>query len=110
MCGRYCEVAFRKNKCKKDFNKWLYPMTQLRKSIDFASCSQLLAFVQYIHKEDVKEEFLYCNSLETTAKAQDVMNSISKSFLKSKVCNGKSFVMYVRMEPQQCLDVNLISK
>ena len=42
---------------------------QLDESTDGASCSQLLVFFRYIHKEDVKEEFSYCNSLETTATA-----------------------------------------
>ena len=31
---------------------------QCDKSTHVASCSQLLVFVRYIHKEDVKEEFL----------------------------------------------------
>ncbi|XP_076806902.1 zinc finger BED domain-containing protein 5-like [Clavelina lepadiformis] len=53
---------------------------QLDESTDVASCSQLLVFVRYIHMEDVKEEFLLCNALETTAKAQDVMDTISKFF------------------------------
>ena len=53
---------------------------QLEESTDVASCSQLLAFVRYIRKEDVKEEFLYCNSLETTATIQDVINWISKFY------------------------------
>ena len=57
----------------------IFPV-QLDKSTDVASCSQLLVFVRCIHKEDVKEEFLYCNSLETTATAQDVMNNISKFY------------------------------
>ena len=39
---------------------------QLDESTDVASCSQLLVFVRSKHEEDVKEEFLYCNSLETT--------------------------------------------
>ena len=43
---------------------------QCDKSTDVASCSQLLVFVRYIHKEDVKEEFFYCNSLETAATTQ----------------------------------------
>ena len=55
-------------------------IVQLDESTDVASCSQLLLFIRYIHKEDVKEDFLYCNSVETTAIAQDVMNSISKLF------------------------------
>ena len=49
---------------------------QLDKSVDVASCSLLLIFIRYVHTEDVKEEFLYCNVLKTTATAQDVMDSI----------------------------------
>ena len=53
---------------------------QVDESTDVASCSQLLVFVCYIHMEDVKEEFLYCKALETSATAQDVMDSISNFF------------------------------
>ena len=53
---------------------------QVDESTDVASCSQLLVFVRYIHMEDVKEEFLYCKALETSATAHDVMNSISNFF------------------------------
>lgn len=53
---------------------------QLDESTDVASCSQLLVFVRYLDMEDVKEEFLYWNVSETTATAQDVMDSISKFF------------------------------
>ena len=53
---------------------------QVDESTDVASCSQLLVFVRYIHMEDVKEEFLYCKTLETSATAQDVMGSISNFF------------------------------
>ena len=34
----------------------------------------------YVHMENVKEKFLYCNVLKTTATAQDVMDSISEFF------------------------------
>ena len=53
---------------------------QVDESTDVASCSQLLVFVRYIHMEDAKEEFLYCKALETSATAQDVMDSNLKSF------------------------------
>ena len=53
---------------------------QVDQSTDVASCSQLLVFVRYIHMEDVKEEFLYCKALETSATAQDVMDNISNFF------------------------------
>ena len=42
---------------------------QVDKSTDVASCSQFLVFVRYIHMVDVKEEFLYCKALETSATA-----------------------------------------
>ena len=60
----------------------LLPMfsIQVDESTDVASCSQLLVFVRYMHMEDVKEEFLYCKALETSATAQDVMDSISNCF------------------------------
>ena len=53
---------------------------QIDESTDVASCSQLLVFVRYIHMKDVNEEFLYCKALETSATAQDVMDSISNFF------------------------------
>ena len=53
---------------------------QFDESTNVASCSQLLVFVRYIHMEDVKEEFLYCKALETSATAHDVMDSISNFF------------------------------
>ena len=53
---------------------------QVDESTDVASCTQLLVFVRYIHMEDVKEEFLYFKALETSATAQDVMDSFSKFF------------------------------
>ena len=98
MCGRYGETVFGETSAKKiqqvplsndtikkrislmstDVKQHVIaeirtsPMfaVQLDKSTDIAPCSQLLVFVQYIHKEDVKEEFLYCNSSETTARTQ----------------------------------------
>ena len=56
-----------------------FPMfaVQFDESTDVALCLQLLAFVRYIHKEDVKEELLYGNSLElnySNNSAQNVMN------------------------------------
>ena len=41
-----------------------------------------------VYKQNVKEEFLYCISLETTATAQNAINSIQKVFLNAgeKLC------------------------
>ena len=50
---------------------------QLDESTDVSSCSQLLVFVRYINSGDIKDEFLFCNALETTTKADDVMGKVS---------------------------------
>ena len=42
---------------------------QFNESTDVLNCSQLLVFSRYIHKMNLKEEFLMCESLETTTKA-----------------------------------------
>jgi hypothetical protein len=49
---------------------------QLDESTDvgLSSCSQLLAFVRYVHDGNIKEEFLMCEALETTTKASDVID------------------------------------
>ena len=39
---------------------------QVDKSTDVSSCAQLPVFVSYIHSGDIKEEFLFCNELDTT--------------------------------------------
>ena len=53
---------------------------QLDESTDVSSCSQLLVFVRYIHSGDIKDEFLFCSTLETTTKADDVMEKFSFFF------------------------------
>ena len=82
---------------------------QLDELTDVASCSQLLVVVRYVHMEDVKEEFLHCNALETVATAQDVVDNISNFFVTEGLL-GKSSVAYVQMEHRRCLDRNRISK
>ena len=46
--------------------------------------SQLLVFLRYVQKAgtklELKEEFLFCESLQTTAAATDVMNLIKAFF------------------------------
>ncbi|XP_076325135.1 protein FAM200C-like isoform X1 [Tachypleus tridentatus] len=53
---------------------------QLDKSTDVSSCPQLLVFVRYINSGDIKDEFLFCSALETTTKADDVMENVSTFF------------------------------
>ena len=37
-------------------------------------------FVRYIHEHDIKNELLFCTSLKTTTKSEDVMEKISTFF------------------------------
>ena len=53
---------------------------QVDESTDVALCSQLVVFVQYIHEYDSKNEFLFCISLKTTTKSEDVMEKIFAFF------------------------------
>ncbi|XP_045109127.1 zinc finger BED domain-containing protein 5-like [Portunus trituberculatus] len=53
---------------------------QLDESTDVQSCSQLLAFVRYVHDEDLKEEFLFCEPLEQSTKGEDVMQKLTEFF------------------------------
>ena len=55
--------------------------------------SQLLVFVRYVQKAgtklDLKEEFLFCESLQTTAPTTDVMNLIKAFFEKHYIALEK---------------------
>ena len=55
---------------------------QLDESTDIACCCQLIAFVRYhdANKETISEEFLFCETLETTARAQDVFEKVTSFF------------------------------
>ena len=53
---------------------------QLDESTDVASCAQLLVFVRYIHRGDIKEEFLFCHALEEITKADDIMKTVKNFF------------------------------
>ena len=49
----------------------------LDESTDVANCSQLLVYARYLKDGDLKEEFLFSHSLETTARGEDVFNVIA---------------------------------
>ena len=53
---------------------------QVDESTDVALCSQLVVFVRDIHEYDIKNEFLFCTSLKTTTKSEDVTEKISTFF------------------------------
>ncbi|XP_068227396.1 zinc finger BED domain-containing protein 5-like [Palaemon carinicauda] len=55
---------------------------QLDESTDVAACAQLLVFVRYVTGQDFKEEFLFCHTLNTTTRGEDIFNEVSLFFEK----------------------------
>ena len=53
---------------------------QLDEATDIANLNQFIAFVRYIKGQEIKEEFLICKQLITTAKAIDVKNILDDFF------------------------------
>ena len=53
---------------------------QLDESTDVSSCAQLLVFARYIKDGDFKEEFLFCQCLETSTKGEDIFHQVSDYF------------------------------
>uniref|UniRef100_K7F5A6 DUF4371 domain-containing protein n=1 Tax=Pelodiscus sinensis TaxID=13735 RepID=K7F5A6_PELSI len=50
---------------------------QLDESTDVTLCSELLVFARYMVEGDFKSEFLFCKTLDTTTKAQDMMETVN---------------------------------
>ena len=53
---------------------------QLDESTDVSHCCQLLVFVRYVHGDAIKEEFLFCKTLEKTSKGADIFKIIDEFF------------------------------
>ena len=51
-------------------------LLQLDESTDVASCAQLLVFVRYIYKSDFKEEFLFCEHLDSQTRGIDIYRKL----------------------------------
>ena len=49
---------------------------QVDESTDVANLPQLLVYVRYFNNDNIKEEFLFCNPLETTTKSTDIFEKI----------------------------------
>ena len=49
---------------------------QVDESTDVSNCAQLIVFVRYVHKEELKDEFLCCLDLQSATRGEDVYNSI----------------------------------
>ena len=49
-------------------------------STDVQFCSKILDFVRFVHNEDLKKEFLFCQPLEQSTKGEDVMQKLTEFF------------------------------
>ena len=58
---------------------------QLDESTDVSNCAFLLVYYRYVHAGDLKEEFLMCESLETTTKAVDVLEKMDHFFQQNNI-------------------------
>ena len=69
---------------------------QLDESTDVQSCSQLLAFVRYVHDENLKKEFLFCEPLEQSTKDENVMQKLREFFESEGLDWGNLWDMHRR--------------
>ena len=64
---------------------------QLDESTNVTVCAQLLVFVRCVSGEDFKKDFLFCHTLDSTTRGEDIFIKVS-NFLREKDCPG---IMYV---------------
>ena len=62
---------------------------QLVETTYVSNLSQLLMYIRYVVDESINEEFLFCQSLETTAKAAGVFQVLSDFFDKTELSWSK---------------------
>ena len=60
---------------------------QVDESTDVESCSQLMAFVRYIHSGKLKEEFRFCTAVKSTTKASGILTTMP-TFLRIIIYPG----------------------
>ena len=49
---------------------------QLDESTDVAGCAQLMVFARYIGREDFKENFLFCHTIDSTTRGEDIFDKV----------------------------------
>ena len=58
---------------------------QLDESTDIANISQLVVYTRYITDGGIKDEFLFCEGLQTTTKAADVFRLLDEFFQRHQI-------------------------
>ena len=54
-------------------------------STDVAACAQLMVFARYISGEDLKENFLYCHTIDSTTRDEDIFNKVLNFFEREEL-------------------------
>ena len=54
-------------------------------STDVAACAQLMVFARYISGEDLKENFLFCCTIDSTTRGEDIFNKVSNFFEREEL-------------------------
>lgn len=58
---------------------------QLDESTDVFNMSQMIVYGRYIKDGDIKDEFLFCKTLQTMTKADDVLRLVANLFQKQQI-------------------------
>ena len=64
---------------KAPFGKFAIQLDELP---DVTACAQLLVFVGYISGKDFKEDFLFCHTLDSTTRGEDIFIKVSNFFAR----------------------------
>ena len=81
---------------------------QLDESTDVSSCAQMMIYVRYIHNSNFKDEFLFCQPLESHTRGIDVFSKVDTFFVQVSI--GESLGQYAQMALFLCWEVILGSR
>ena len=62
--------------------KFLIPLDE---STDVIACAQLMVLARYISGEDFKDNSLFCHTIDSTTRAEDIFNKISNFFEREEL-------------------------
>jgi hypothetical protein len=69
---------------------------QLHESTDILQLAVLLVFVRYCYHNDVEEDLLLCESLQSNKTGEKIFNCVN-SFIKKHEISWKNVLIYVPM-------------
>ncbi|KAI6658139.1 Protein ZBED8-like [Oopsacas minuta] len=83
---------------------------QLDESTDVSSCAQLMIYVRYIHDSNFKEEFLFCQPLDSQTRGIDVFKQRKHLFCKKRSRLEKNLGLFAQMALLLCWEAILGSR